>query len=383
VTELERRIHQALATTTGDAVPSIGRIESAVRREAPLAAEHVVLGAVGDIRSRLLGLGPIDVLLGDPTVSDVLVNGPGPVWVERSGQLEPSSLILDRAEVDLLVERIVAPVGRRADPVHPIADARLVDGSRAHIVVPPLAVDGPYVSIRRFGVRDLGLEDLADPAVARLLAARVRDRANIVVSGGTGSGKTTLLNALAAHVHGGDRIVTVEDAAELRLAAEHVVRLEARPAALDGAPEVSIRDLVRAALRMRPDRLIVGEVRGGEVADLLTAMTTGHDGSLTTVHANGAAHALGRLELLVQASGLELPVEAVRQHLGAAIDLVVHVERSPDGRRRVVEVDEPALPAVPAASRRLADGDGVVAAPRRRTEGARGAAGTRPPGARR
>ncbi|MFN8017036.1 MAG: ATPase, T2SS/T4P/T4SS family [Acidimicrobiales bacterium] len=289
------------------------------------------------IRARLAGLGPIEPLLADPQVTDVLVNGPGPVWVERSGRLEQTAVVLDRPAVDLLVERVVGPLGRRADPAHPFVDGRLADGSRVHVVVPPLAVDGPCVTIRRFGVRPVPLEQIAGPRFTSELIEAVRHRANVVVSGGTGSGKTTLLNALAAHLPAGERVVTVEDAAELRLGSDHVVRLEARPAS-EGLAEVPIRELVRNALRMRPDRLVIGEVRGGEAVDLLAAMNTGHDGSLSTVHANSAADALVRLEGLVLMAGVGVPVEAVRAQLRAAVDLVVHVARRPDGSRGVDHV---------------------------------------------
>jgi pilus assembly protein CpaF len=269
-----------------------------------------------------------------------MVNGPGPVWVERRGRLIETPVELDRAQIDLLVERIVAPLGRRADPVHALVDGRLADGSRVHVVVPPLAVDGPCITIRRFSVRPISLDEMAAPPVAALLRWAVRSRCNLVVSGATGSGKTTLLNALAASVPDGERIITVEDAAELRLSAAHVVRLESRPASSDGVGEVTIRDLVRSALRMRPDRLLVGEVRGAEALDLLTAMNTGHDGSLSTVHANGVADAVRRLETLVLMAGVGLPAAAVREQLGSAIDLIAHLERSSDGTRRVVEVAE-------------------------------------------
>lgn len=342
-----------------------------VREAVPLLPAAAVADVVARVRARVSGLGAIDPLLADPLVTDVLVNGPGPVWVDRGGRLQPTEVVLDRAAIDLLVERILAPIGRRVDPASPVVDARLADGSRVHVVVPPLAIDGPCVAIRRFGARPVVLGDVAPASVAALLVWAVRARANVVVSGATGSGKTTLLNALAAHVPGGERIVTIEDAAELRLAAEHVVRLETRPASVEGVAEVSCRDLVRSALRMRPDRIVVGEVRGGEALELVAAMNTGHDGSLSTVHANGCEDAMRRLETLVLLAGVALPLEAVRDHLAAAIDLVVHVARGRDGARGVVEVAEVRSPGVaPGSGERratwlVADEVGVRCLPRR------------------
>jgi pilus assembly protein CpaF len=270
-----------------------------------------------------------------------------------------------------LVEQVVAPLGRRVDPASPVVDARLADGSRVHVVVPPLAVDGPCVTIRRFAARAVALEDMAPPGTAALLRWAVKARANLVVSGGTGSGKTTLLNALGREVAAGERIVTVEDAAELRLPSDHVVRLESRPASAEGTGEVSCRELLRNALRMRPDRLVVGEVRGAEAFDLLQAMNTGHDGSLSTVHANGAAEAIGRLETLALLAGVGLTQETVRDHLAVALDLVVHVSRGADGTRRVTEVIEVPGPAAgrgsvpPPRARLLADGGGLQATAQR------------------
>ncbi len=346
-------------------MPGADEIATLVREADPLRRPEHVARSVDAILAQLDGLGLLEPLLRDPDVTDVMVNGPGPVWVERRGRLIETPVVLDRAEIDLLVERIVAPLGRRADPVHALVDGRLADGSRVHVVVPPLAVDGPCITIRRFSVRPIELDELAAPPVASLLRWAVRSRCNVVVSGATGSGKTTLLNALAAAVPIGERIITVEDAAELRLGAPHVVRLESRPPSSDGVGEVTIRDLVRNALRMRPDRLLVGEVRGVEALDLLTAMNTGHDGSLSTVHANGVADAIRRLETLVLMAGVGLPAGAVREQLGSAIDLVVHLERSSDGARRVVEVAEIDLgddgrPVV----RAVAQGDRMVAARR-------------------
>jgi pilus assembly protein CpaF len=339
-----------------------------VRRRRPLLGAAEVGRTVDRVESRLVGLGPLDDLLADERVTDIVVNGPGPIWVDRGGRLERSGVDVDGPLLDLLVERVLAPLGRRVDPVHPVVDGRLPDGSRVHVVVPPLAVDGACLTIRRFATRPISLDDVAPRPVADLLRAAVRSRANVVVVGGTGSGKTTLLNALAASIDRRERIVTVEDAAELRLPGDHVVRLETRPAAVDGPGAVTARDLVRNALRMRPDRLLLGEVRGGEALDLLQAMNTGHDGSLSTLHANGCDDALRRLETLVLLAGVGLPLDAVRDHLAAAIDLVVHLARDAAGRRRIVEGAEVradlGAPG-PVGTRTLADARGVIGVARR------------------
>jgi pilus assembly protein CpaF len=296
-----------------------------------------------------------------------MVNGTGPVWIERHGRLEPTDLHLSPLQVELLVERIVGPLGLRADRSAPVADARLPDGSRVNVVVPPLAVDGPCITIRRFGARAVPLEALCPPGVAELLRWAVRSRANIVVSGGTGAGKTTLLNALGAALPSGERLVTVEDTAELRLPGDHVVRLEARPATAEGLGAVGIRQLVRNALRMRPDRIIVGEVRGSEALDMLWAMNTGHEGSLSTCHANSPVDALRRLELMVLSGELELPLDAVRDQLASALDLLVHVARLADGDRGVVAVAEVTDPPSDARVRALADREGLHRLPSRPT----------------
>jgi pilus assembly protein CpaF len=262
------------------------------------------------------------------------------VWIERDGRLECTELQLDRATIEHLVERVVGPLGLRIDRSSPLVDARLPDGSRVNAVVPPLAIDGPYLTIRRFAVRAIELADACTPPIAELLRDAVRARRNVVISGGTGAGKTTLLNAMAAHIPSSERVVTVEDAAELRLPGVHVLRLEARPANAEGAGEVSVRDLVRNALRMRPDRIVVGEVRGAEALDMLQAMNTGHDGSLSTCHANSPADALRRIETMVLTGNVALPLAAVRDQLASAIDLVVQVARDATGARRVVSVAE-------------------------------------------
>lgn len=359
-------VHASLLEADPARVGDARAVAAAIRREHPLLADADVASVAGAVAARAAGLGPLDPLLRDPTVTEVMVNGPGPVWVERAGVLERTDLHLGPAELDLLVERIVGPLGLRADRRSPVADARLADGSRANVVVAPLAVDGTCITIRRFGARPVPLEELCPPGVAELLGWAVAARANLVVSGGTGAGKTTLLNALGDRLPAGERLVTVEDTAELRLPGDHVVRLEARPATADGLGQVGIRDLVRNALRMRPDRIVVGEVRGPEALDMLWAMNTGHEGSLTTCHANSPVDALRRLELMVLGAGLDLPLGAVRDQLTSALDLVVHVARQPDGRRGVTAVAEVVDPPDPDRRvRALADGDGLLALPAR------------------
>jgi pilus assembly protein CpaF len=338
--ELADAIHGLLLGVDPAQAGDRDEIVALVRRRHPLLPDREVTAVADAVTSRAVGLGPIDPFLGDSQITEVMVNGTGPVWIERHGRLEATALQLTRGQVELLIERIVAPLGLRADRSSPIADARLPDGSRVNVVVPPLAVDGPCITIRRFGARAVPLHALCPPGVAELLGWAVRARANIVVSGGTGAGKTTVLNALGGVLPADDRLVTVEDTAELRLPGRHVVRLEARPATADGLGAVTIRELVRNALRMRPDRIIVGEVRGAEAVDMLWAMNTGHEGSLSTCHANSPADALRRLEIMVLTAGLDLPLAAVREQLTAALDLVVHVARLPDGGRGIVAVGE-------------------------------------------
>ncbi|MGH9269438.1 MAG: CpaF family protein, partial [Acidimicrobiales bacterium] len=315
----------------------------------------------------LEGLGCLGPLLADPAVSDVMVNGPGPVWVERAGVLECVPVVLDTATIEHLIERIVAPLGLRVDRASPLVDARLPDGSRVHAALSPLAVDGPCITIRRFATETVALDRFCARPVAELLETAVHDGRNLLVSGATGAGKTTLLNALAAAIPAGERIITVEDTAELRLRQPHVVRLEARPPNAEGAGAVSIRTLVRNALRMRPDRMIVGEVRGGEAFDMLQSMNTGHDGSLSTCHANSATDGLRRLETMALMAGVAVPLDAVRDQIVSALDLVVQVARRPGGRRVVVEVAE--VTAEPGsgrpATRALARGGAVLASPLR------------------
>ena len=302
------------------------------------------------LRERVLllatGLGPLEPLLADPSVDEVMVNGPEAVYVERRGQLERAGVsFASEAELVHAIERVLAPLGRRVDEAAPLCDARLADGSRVNVVIPPLALSGPCLTIRRFrrdgfSLRELVAGGTLDRELAELLALCVAARASILVSGGTGCGKTTTLNALSGAIPGEERIVTIEDAAELRLRQRHVVRLESRPANLEGRGEVTIRQLVRNALRMRPDRIVVGEVRGAEALDMLQALNTGHDGSLTTLHANSPADAVRRLETLALMAGIGLPAEAVREQVASALDLVVHQARLPDGSRVIETVTE-------------------------------------------
>ena len=337
---LVEAVHRRVIDTMAEGALATVDIAGVVRTLAPLARPEVVDDVAARVSARVHGLGPLEPLLSDPAVSEVMVNGPGPVWVERDGTVSRSGVSLDRAAVDLVVERIVSPLGRRVDQLTPCVDGRLPDGSRVHVAVPPVAVDGPYVTIRRFVVRDVALEMFAAPVVVALLEELVDRRANVVVSGGTGAGKTTLLNALAARIGPRQRVITIEDAAELRLEHPHVVRLEARPESREGGGAVTIRDLVRNALRMRPDRLVVGEVRGSEALDLLHALNTGHAGCLSTVHANSPVDALRRLAALAAAAGERLGVDTLREHVTSAIDAVVHLGRSSDGARRLAEVAE-------------------------------------------
>jgi pilus assembly protein CpaF len=304
-------------------------------------------------------LGPLEPVLADPAVTEVLLNGPGRAWVERSGRLERLALDLDEEVILGLVERVIGPLGLRLDRASPMVDARLPDGSRLHAVLPPVAVDGPCVAIRRFGTGAFPLTAFGlDGEGAALLEWAVRAGWNLLVAGGTGAGKTTLLNSLSELVPADERIVTIEETAELRLSGSHVVRLEARPANAEGAGAVSVRDLVRAALRLRPDRLLVGEVRGPEAFDMVQALNTGHDGSLSTIHAGGPAQALARLETLVLLADAGLPLGAVRSQIGASIDAVVYVARGADRGRRVLEVAEVTVRAGELGVRPLLGGSG-------------------------
>jgi len=322
------------------------RIRGLVERDAGLLDAGSRAELADRVAERALGLGPLEPLLRDPEVDEVMVSGTAPAWVERRGRLEATDVrFASEAELRHAIERILAPLGRRVDEAEPLCDARLPDGSRVNVVVPPLALDGPALTIRRFRRRGFSAEDLIaegtlTPPLLELLARAVRARLNVLVCGGTGSGKTTTLNALSSFIGAEERVVTIEDAAELRLRQPHVIRLEARPPNLEGRGEVTIRRLVRNALRMRPDRIIVGEVRGAEALDMLTALATGHDGSLCTVHAGSPAEALRRLETLALMADLGLPHAAVREAVADAIHLVVCQARGTDGRRRVTSVAE-------------------------------------------
>ena len=301
---------------------------------------------VEDILHELLGLGPLEPLLKDPTISDILINTYRQVVVERYGRLEETGVrFQDDRHLLRIVNKIVSAVGRRVDESQPLADARLPDGSRVNVVIPPIAVDGPLVSIRKFSHSPLGMANLVDSgsltrAMATVLEAVVKGRLNILISGGTGSGKTTLLNALSGGIDPRERIVTIEDAAELQLQQPHVVRLETRPSNIEGRGEITQRDLVKNALRMRPDRIVLGEVRSAEAFDMLQAMNTGHDGSMSTVHANTPRDALSRLEQMICMAGIDMPARAIRTQIASAIDLVVQVERMIDGKRRTISVQE-------------------------------------------
>jgi pilus assembly protein CpaF len=349
------RIREEFAAVPAGADEQELRLIVADRLRELLARDRVVLPApdidrlIADVVDDAVGLGPLEALMRDPTVTEVIANGPGSIYAERGGRLIPEPVrFRDREHLRQIIERVVGAGGRRVDDASPMVDVRLPDGSRVNAVLPPLALDGPLLTIRRFPKEPLRIADLVGlgtvaPEQVELLGAAVRGRVNVVVSGGTGTGKTTLLNALAAFIEPSERIVTVEDAAELRLPQQNVARLESRPANVEGRGEVTLRALVRNALRMRPDRIVVGEVRGGEALDMLQAMNTGHDGSLTTVHASSPADALRRIETMALMAGLDLPHAAVCEQVRAAIDLVVHLVRSADGTRTIrwIEGREP------------------------------------------
>ena len=328
------RLAEEIERLVGEAAAEL-RLQINAREQRQLALELV---------DDMLGLGPLEPLLDDDTVTDIMVNGPDRIYVERRGKLTLSGLrFRDAQHVMNIAQRIAAGVGRRVDEASPMVDARLADGSRVNIIFPPIALDGPCISIRKFARQRIDLARLVElgslsPAIARLLDIAGRARLNMLISGGTGTGKTTLLNAISEVIDPGERIVTIEDAAELQLLQPHVVRLETRPSNVEGRGEVTQRDLVRNALRMRPDRIIVGECRGQEAFDMLQAMNTGHDGSMTTIHANSARDALTRIENMVQMGNFGLPLRAIRTQIVSALDLVVHLERHRDGCRRVVQV---------------------------------------------
>jgi len=301
---------------------------------------------IDEVLDETFGFGPLEALLKDPTISDILVNGPHKVFVERRGKLEKSEVkFRDNDHLLQIIDRIVSKVGRRVDETSPMVDARLPDGSRVNAIIPPLALDGPTMSIRRFGSNPLKLEDLLNykaftPEMAMLMEAAIKARLNIVISGGTGCGKTTLLNTLSSFIPSDERIVTIEDAAELQMQQEHVVRLETRPPNIESKGEVNTRDLVRNALRMRPDRIVIGECRGAEALDMLQAMNTGHEGSLTTLHANSPRDAQARMETMIMMGGFELPIKAMRQQIASAVDMIIQANRLQGGPRKVTTITE-------------------------------------------
>ncbi len=321
-------------------------IEDILNEQGRLITEDDRARLIDEVKNELLGLGPLERLMWDDSVTDILVNGSRQVYVEREGKLYPTKISFqDDQHLMLIIDRIVSQVGRRVDEASPMVDARLADGSRVNAIIPPLALDGPMLSIRRFGKRRYSIEDLVQKEtltqeMVDLLAACVRARLNMLICGGTGSGKTTMLNCLSSFVPENERIITIEDSAELVLQQPHVGRLETRPPNIEGKGEITQRDLVRNTLRMRPDRIIVGEARGAEVFDMLQAMSTGHDGSMTTLHANNPRESLGRLEMMMMLFGAELPERAMRQQIAAALNIVVHVSRMADGSRKVLKISE-------------------------------------------
>ena len=354
--EIKNRIHFELVSELG---PRLFDVDDSDSVRATIAAEikqrlqqepglghddRVRLAA--EIGDDIFGYGPLERLLTDSTISEVMVNGPGDIWIERDGLLAKTPLrFSDDSQLRRIITKMVGQIGRRIDESSPMVDARLPDGSRVNAIIPPLSLSGPLLTIRRFANERFNLEELIavgtiSPEAADFLCHSVQADLNVLISGGTGSGKTTMLNALSAAVPDSDRIVTIEDAAELQLKQRHVVRLESRPKNIEGEGEITIRDLVRNSLRMRPDRIIVGEVRGAEALDMLQAMNTGHEGSLSTIHANSPRDALNRLETMVLMAGYELPVKAIRQHVAAALDLIIQLDRLDDGTRHVTQVTE-------------------------------------------
>jgi pilus assembly protein CpaF len=355
--EMKSRLHRAIINRMD--LKKLGQLEAeqlhaevARLAEDLLHAESTPLTTiererlVEEVRHELFGLGPLEPLLADPTICDILINSPAQVYVERGGRLEKSEVTFkDNEHLMRVIERIVSSVGRRIDESSPMVDARLRDGSRVNAIIPPLALDGPVMSIRRFGSDPLKIDMLIEKGaltrdIAEMFRMCVHARLNVLISGGTGAGKTTLLNALSAYIPEDQRIVTIEDSAELQLQQPHVVRLETRPPNIEGKGEITQRDLVRNALRMRPDRIVIGEVRGGEAIDMLQAMNTGHDGSLTTIHANTPRDALSRVETMIQMTAMRLSERAMRSQIASAIDLVIQVARLSDGTRRVTSISE-------------------------------------------
>jgi pilus assembly protein CpaF len=355
--ELKDRLHQrvielldltALSAMSQEAVQAqlTKLIEQLLQQESVPLNQRERAQISQDILHEVLGLGPLEPLLADQTVNDILVNGHRQVFVERSGRLELTPVrFKDDAHLKKIIEKIVSRIGRRIDESVPMVDARLADGSRVNAIIPPLAIDGPSLSIRKFSKDPLQLHHLVEkrsltPEIGELVKAIVQARLNVLISGGTGSGKTTLLNVLSGFIPNNERIVTIEDAAELQLRQEHVVRLETRPANIEGKGEIAQRELVRNALRMRPDRIILGEVRGAESLDMLQAMNTGHDGSLTTVHANSCRDALTRIETLVSMAGLNLATKAMRHYVSSALDVIIQIARMSDGTRKLISLQE-------------------------------------------
>jgi pilus assembly protein CpaF len=355
--QLKRRIHNKLVDKLD--LSRVGDLQGDVlRREIRLVVEHLCdteetflnrterERLVEEVLDETFGFGPLEMLLKDHTISDILINGPKSIYCERRGRMEKSPVeFRDNAHLLQIIDRIVSKVGRRVDEVCPMVDARLPDGSRVNAIIPPLALDGAAVSIRRFGAHPLKLEDLLNykaftPEMVMLLEGCIKARLNMIICGGTGSGKTTLLNTLSSFISSSDRILTIEDAAELQLQQEHVVRLETRPPNIEGKGAITATDLVRNALRMRPERIIIGECRGPETLDMLQAMNTGHDGSLTTIHANSPRDGLARLETMIMMSGFELPIKAMRQQISSAVHLFVQANRLQGGPRRVTHITE-------------------------------------------
>jgi len=355
--ELKSRIHRKLIERldlgkldllgSGQLATEIGYIiQSLIAEEGVPLNQQEIERLIVEVQHETFGLGPIEPLLADPDISDILVNNCTNVYIERFGKLHKTDIVFrDNNHLMQIIERIVSKVGRRIDESAPYVDARLPDGSRVNAIIPPLAIDGPVLSIRRFGVEPLKVGDLLrfntlDERMEKILQGAVKTRLNILISGGTGTGKTTLLNVLSEYIPSTERIITIEDSAELHLKQEHVVRLETRPSNIEGRGEVTQRDLVRNALRMRPDRIILGEVRGGEALDMLQAMNTGHDGSLSTIHSNSTRDAMARLETMVLMAGMDLPEKAIREQVSSAIDIIIQLVRYPDGTRKIVKLSE-------------------------------------------
>jgi pilus assembly protein CpaF len=324
-------------------VDSIDRIYSQTKLALPAPIKEKLYK---EIQDELLGFGPIQPLLDDTSITEIMINGHDSVYIEKAGKIIKTDIHYDEdSQIIKLIDRIIMPLGRRIDPDSPMVDARLPDGSRVNAIIPPVAIDGPSITIRKFQKGKLAIDQLIELGalskfMAEFIKACILSKFNVIISGGTGTGKTTLLNALSSYIPNNERIVTIEDAAELSLEQEHVVRLETKPANVDGQGSVTIRNLVRNALRMRPDRIVVGEVRGGEAMDMLQAMNTGHDGSLTTMHANTPRDTISRLETMCLMSGLELPLKAIRQQIASAIDLIIQINRESDGTRKVIAITE-------------------------------------------